>query len=809
MKTTKDFKRFISELTLGIFMVTTLNPAPAIALYNSDKIIYPLKEISKLECRFRDFKELNSDCIRDLPILNTKDYSKYSTLNWGYNDYTRIYTVLWWSSYKYWWDVWNGGHIWMDIATAKWTPVYTIANWKVIKAKNDVMLWNFISIEHNIRWKVIVSSYAHLSALWVSVWDTVNVWDKIWEVWSTWNSTWNHLHFQIDLDTAKSYPYYYSYETCPYSYYKITEEGLCFNELWKNSIDPLLFLETGWAILDNILTRTVVNDEIKTTLSNINVVSNDLDIFDRTVYVWYSESDIKKVQEIFQKIGVYKWEINWNYKDMEENIISYQIINKLIVDRSEHWAGWFGPKTRFKTKQDYLVYLQNWTQINNVQINNTQVNNTQVVYDVKIESQKIERINLMSREEIEKREVDEFLNFYNIELNFINKGWNIIKNTKETLQLSVKNKNWTPFKWQMPWGMTFVVNKEMVSVFPEKLSFFTDWKRDIIISGIQEWTTNLHIKIWNEVIKTIPLKVYNSLTINYPDSSKIISANSTIIWSKQTWIVAFKDKNERYLINLKYGSTYTIKASGDNKICIKSWKINDIKNVYSSNCSDENYKNEHIFSYDNTVWWILIFDYKALSKDFNITVKNNYNNTILSEKKLLVNEPKWLNNTYEYRNEVLTMLEQWIADWINKWYFLENRWLTQKDALTWIGNALVKIKTKAYDTETVKLINNNLTDINNIKTTASKVKPITRLDFLNLSYKYLVLDKTTNLKLSYKDIDNGTSIKIAKIFDEKTTWKDQFGKSYFRPDTEITRWEWAYFLTKTLEKNAQKYLTLK
>jgi len=81
MKTTKDFKKFISELTLGIFIVTTLNPVPAIAAYSKDDVIYPLKEISKLECRFNEFNTLDSNCKQNLPILKTKDYSKYIKQN--------------------------------------------------------------------------------------------------------------------------------------------------------------------------------------------------------------------------------------------------------------------------------------------------------------------------------------------------------------------------------------------------------------------------------------------------------------------------------------------------------------------------------------------------------------------------------------------------------------------------------------------------------------------------------------------------------------------------------------------------------
>jgi len=46
---------------------------------NNDVVIYPLKQISKLQCRFQKFSEMADDCKKDLPILNTKDYKKYLT----------------------------------------------------------------------------------------------------------------------------------------------------------------------------------------------------------------------------------------------------------------------------------------------------------------------------------------------------------------------------------------------------------------------------------------------------------------------------------------------------------------------------------------------------------------------------------------------------------------------------------------------------------------------------------------------------------------------------------------------------------
>ena len=88
---------------LAIFLCNLLHVGNTHAA--SKDIIYPLKEISKLDCRFREFDELESNCKQSLPKLKTKDYEKYAKKNGGYNDYTRQYTVLWGSSYKYGWDV--------------------------------------------------------------------------------------------------------------------------------------------------------------------------------------------------------------------------------------------------------------------------------------------------------------------------------------------------------------------------------------------------------------------------------------------------------------------------------------------------------------------------------------------------------------------------------------------------------------------------------------------------------------------------------------------------------------------------------
>jgi len=791
MKTIKNIKGFLPLIWLIIIAIIIIKPLLVNASNTSTKVIYPLKKISKLDCRFTEFSKLSSDCKQDLPILHTKDYSRYATMNWWYNKYTRIYTMLWWASYKYGWDIWHWGHIWTDIATSKWTPVYSIADWKVIKAKKDIMEWNMISIQHNINGKYIVSNYLHLSKMNVKKWDIIKVWTKIWEVWSTWNSTWNHLHFQIDLDTP-FHPYYYNYNKCPFSYYKITEEWLCIDELAKNTIDPLLFLETKWAIVDKIQTSKYRVDQIQ------NSTTEDLSIFNRTVYIGYNINDIKKVQEIFKKIWVYKWSINWKYEDIESSIISYQLTKKLISNKNTYWAGRFGPKTRYQAKKDYLSILS-WSKTTKIDTNNT--NNIKLT--------KISRKHLLSREEIEKIEVDTFLKKYKVELNFVNKTSNIKKNTTEILKLNIKDKRGNAFKWEMPWWMTFVVNTEKVNVFPKKLFYFKDWKRDIYIKGLNEWTTNLYIKIWNIKIKTIPLKIYNWDKTIYPKKAKILSSWWITLWDNKTWIVLFKGNDWKNLINIPFWSIYNIKASNWNKICIKKGKLKDIKKIYRSKCNENEYKNEYNFTYKDTVGWLLIYNFKANSKNFKIIIKNNYNNKNLSEKNIAVSNPKWLTNNYVYSNEIISMLEKWIVDWINKWYFQENKNLTQRDAFVWIKNTLESLKNQWYDNKTDTIIENNIVEINKMIPYSNISKTISRKEFLDLTTQYLVFNRNNYSDISFRDLDEEWNRKISQIFDSNNTWRDKFGENYFRPEEKITRWESAYLLSQSLDKIHQSYLTLK
>lgn len=821
-------KKIISLVTLISFIVTSSFTFHVNA-NNNDKIIYPIKEISKLKCRFEKFSSLSSDCKRDLPILRTEDYKKYLKLNWGYNEYTRIYTELWWASYKYWWDVWQWGHSWIDIATAEGTPVYSIADWVVILAKKDPSRGNVVSIKHMIKWREITSNYAHLNKILVKKWDKVKVGKQIGEVGSTGNSTGNHLHFQIDLKYS-FHPYYYSWKACPYSYYKITESGICFNELSTYTLDPLEFLENKWAILDKLQVNRQTNNSTKNTVKkevkqNKTVINNgnlvkwfDMSIFEKTVHneLNSSSSDVKKVQKIYKDLGYYKGSINGKYQDLELSIIDFQLKNWVIKTKNENWAGWFGPKTRAHTKSAYLIYLntsnadkRKWTKV--YISNNTSKTSSNVT--VKKDRVKIDRKNILTREEIQAREINEFIK--NNEINFkLNKTWWNLKIWESAMlnlniQKIINRKKRRSFKWMLPEWITFELDEKTVSIFPKKITHISNWERNITLKWLKSWNTTLKIKLGKKVIKTINLRVVWKVSKIYPKTVKLVWSSHIKLWETKTVIWLFKDSANKNMIKLPFNWTFILNTWNYSKVCVKKWNIKDIKKIYLKKCYDNDFVKNPEISYNDTVDWILIFDVKATAKkysDIKMIWKNSWN--IYASKKITVSLPKWLTNNYTYYNETVSMLEKGIISWTKKWYFMEKNNLTWKDALSWIENSLVEIKGKTNNSNTKAQISKKLVEIKKDKD--RNYIPITRKKFLEKTYKYLVVnDNNVWISIKYKDLTSDFNKKANTVFDKDNTWKDKFGDNHFQPNKKLTRWEGAYMLSKAFNKTGKLFLTLK
>ena len=121
-------------------------------------------------------------------------------------------------------------HQWWDIFSSRWTPVVALADWLIVRVKNDFkwedfdrILWKDLTDDDRLknldiyRWNQVwlktvdwnITFYAHLSwAIEVNKWQMVKRWDILWYVDRSWVPDKEykdfHLHFEIQLNDRKS-----------------------------------------------------------------------------------------------------------------------------------------------------------------------------------------------------------------------------------------------------------------------------------------------------------------------------------------------------------------------------------------------------------------------------------------------------------------------------------------------------------------------------------------------------------------------------------------------------------------------------
>ena len=214
-------------------------------LPDNNTMMYPLKSVSKVECRMTKRTEHSQDCKIALPRINDANYKKYINKEL----YTKIYTMRWKWSYEK--DDWNTAwsHAWVDIASAKWTPTYAIADGVVHEARQQAWYWNVVKIKFKRKWKTYYATYAHLSSIapWISKWKSINQGDKLWEVWNSGfaggGMWWYHLHFEIDKQI--DWRLIYAFRDCDdrdmwANEAKVVDKWLCRDKLEARTADPIV-----------------------------------------------------------------------------------------------------------------------------------------------------------------------------------------------------------------------------------------------------------------------------------------------------------------------------------------------------------------------------------------------------------------------------------------------------------------------------------------------------------------------------------------------------------------------------------------
>ncbi|MDQ7022400.1 MAG: hypothetical protein Q9M97_02530 [Candidatus Gracilibacteria bacterium] len=220
--------------------------------------------------------------------------------------------------------------------------------------------------------------------------------------------------------------------------------------------------------------------------------------------------------------------------------------------------GWFGPKTRAHTKSAYLVYL-NTSNADKRKENGKTVyisNNKTSQVTVKREIIKIERKNILTREEILSREINEFIKNNEIKFNLNKAGGNIKVGESAKISLDIQKiinrKKRRAFKGMLPDGITFELDEKTISVFPKKITYISNGEREITLKGLKPGNTTLKIKLGNKVIKSINLRVIGEVNKIYPKTVKLVGSSNIKLGETKTVLGLFRDSANKNMIKLPF-----------------------------------------------------------------------------------------------------------------------------------------------------------------------------------------------------------------------------------------------------------------
>lgn len=244
---------YIGELSLAIVLsCSTLIFGNGNTTPNNRELVYPLSEVSTIECRTKEWSTLTPDCKKELPIIKGANYTNYE----NNTDYTDIYTVLFWGSYNSGWKTDMGSHYGVDIATSKGTPLYAVADGKVFFAGQQAGYWNVVKIEFVYQGIRYFATYGHMDSITVKEGENVSKGQKIWTVGNSGLTMGGlggyHVHFEIDK--GEKWRPIYAFMNCAdfkkgMNETDIINQGLCRTEMFNTTVDPIPLLESANAKL--------------------------------------------------------------------------------------------------------------------------------------------------------------------------------------------------------------------------------------------------------------------------------------------------------------------------------------------------------------------------------------------------------------------------------------------------------------------------------------------------------------------------------------------------------------------------------
>jgi hypothetical protein len=239
---------------------------------------YPVKEVAKPSCKADHWSKLSADCKINLPIIAKANYASYRE-----NQLVRlIYSVLWGAPYSDGWDMKKWTHEWVDIVSSEWTPIFAVEDGEVVRARKAAWYGNLVTIKHKLAGgKVAYSIYWHLEWYTVAEWDTVFEWQKIGTMGHEGMARGNHLHFAINTTPDNTYAFLWCGDYPKTWDYEVVEKGLCRDNLFARTVDPIAFIEFNGTIptATTLTTSKIIGKSIvKNTKRKITPIAPSEDI---------------------------------------------------------------------------------------------------------------------------------------------------------------------------------------------------------------------------------------------------------------------------------------------------------------------------------------------------------------------------------------------------------------------------------------------------------------------------------------------------------------------------------------------------
>lgn len=461
----------------------------------------------------------------------------------------RILRATWTSNYSSA-DIWKKNtwtHAWIDIVSNTWTPIYSIANWLVVKKeKSNKWFGNYISILHNIDGEYYLSFYGHMHTLEknLKIWDFVQKWDKIWTIWNSWNSFGSHLHLQInkvfalqDIVNGKVMMWWYHNLDGVKAY---TVDPISFIEKHYTSVWDNLASNQDENNNENVKEQLENNEKESTTKKTVKKIQeDDIDL----VAAISKELETKTNKQLEEKKHVSAPEKKAYIKDIDFKLINNKIqlwhsFEAVLSVSTGSGIIWIIPsnenlkfakdKIENPSKEKYTIQFTAkslWD--TKITFNDWETSQS---YDIRIYEKETEKIywirvetnnlNLIEDTKINIYPINKFWQVIDAKLEWNFKIYTNINNNKELIKnIYINDLKYTWYiRWNMYWKWKLIVESDK---FYSKINITVDISKDYPYNGDYAYSMFKLIKAW--VINWENGKLY-------PDRKLTRRELLTIIW---------------------------------------------------------------------------------------------------------------------------------------------------------------------------------------------------------------------------------------------------------------------------------------